>query len=1057
MNYRHKIVFLALFILLWSSLSVLAQHPFVNPIHLTTEDGLPDDHVNCIIQDDQGFIWMTTHEGLCRFDGSFIKTYQHDPKVPNSLLYNRGAKVVADSNRVWVGTSAGVSVLNIAADTFTNYIYNKLGERMKSIPKDVLAIPSVYKDKRGDIWCGTRGKGLGRYNPDTDDFDFFQYEGTKHFDLLPNPETAHRILSIQENLFNDSIIWFGTNQGLLEFNRFTEKVAWYFFPQQDKQIEVDVNTYRWLYQHSDSLLYIGNWSPNLRVFDPVRRTIERVSFKGRNYPFSGANDIRRKSESELWVSSTSGLVVYNIDEQEITSVLPNKATLNKYYGAHLIDKNNRFWVYSFTGAFCYDPLLQQFNPRSYAHLNAELWGFARSVLSRNNNQELIVCAQIAQGLFHFDRRTDEWTMIPVPEKYFSNRSRSLHGRQMIENPQGDYTINNLNGLFILDPVTWEIKDFPFQPQLSYNSIRSILWDSQGRFWMGTYQDGLIRWNPKTGQSRNYQQALDRAGSPYSAILVSQLFEDSKKNIWIKRDKGYSLYLSDRDSILNFLSPLKESNTFSSINGFTEDGYGRVWLSSTQGMVGYAEVNQPEKGVIKKINLMEFDPTIRWFAGIKTDLNGDIWLLSNNNLIKIDAESLEPNLFSYHYGIKDNEFFDFDFLPSGEMVIGLRGSIVLLWPQELRKNEELPSPYITEIEVRDKKLAKDTSALLLKALNLKPRENFFSFDFSAKAFTLPEYVRYRYRLKNFNEEWLDAKDRRFANYTNVPSGDYVFQLQAANNEGQWNEAVYELPVTIATPWWQTWWFRIAGFLILFGIGYSIYRYRIFQIRREERLKSEFEQQLTNVEMNALRAQMNPHFLFNCLNSIDSYIIKNETKKASEYLNKFARLVRLILQNSRSNYVNLKDELESLDLYMSMESLRFRHKFGYEIKVQEDLEVENIDIPPMLIQPFIENAIWHGLMHIGDSYKGKVELMVENQNGTLNCIIEDNGIGREKSAEIKIKKSKSHKSKKSMGMSITRDRIEMINKLYGSNTSVSIIDLKDGNGKAKGTRVELRIPV
>lgn len=1055
MSHRHKIVFLALLTFLGFGPAVFAQMKFINPVRFTTEDGLPDNHVSHIVQDDQGFIWMATHEGLCRFDGSFMKVYQHDPAESSSLLYNRVSKVQADKGRIWVSTSVGISALDVAADTFVHYIYNKVGERVKSVPKDVLPIPGIYKDQMGEVWCGTRGMGLGRYNPETDNFDFFQYQGKEHLELLANPETVHMLLGIQENYFNDSIMWFGTNQGLLEFNRYTEEVEWLFFLHPDKEFELNQNVFRSLYQHSDSLLYFGNWSTHLFVFDPVTRSISTLPLKGQIYPFPGANDIKKKSESEIWISSTSGLRSYDLEKQEISLERRNDLKTNKLYGANLIDKNNRFWVYTHIGAVCYDPLLQQFEHGSYAHLNPDYWGFARSVLSRNDNQELIVCAQSALDLYHFDRRTRQWRIIPVPDKYYSERSNSLNTRQMVENPDGNYTINNLEGLFTLNPQTWEIKDFPFQPELEYNSIRAIFWDSQQRFWIGTYRDGLIRWDPKTGQSRNYQDALNMEGSPYTANMISLLFEDSNNNIWIKREKGFSLYLPDRDTIYNFLGPLDETSAFPSVIGFAEDRKGRIWMTSTQGMIGFVEMTHPEKGIVKKMDLTGVDPTIRWFTRPQKDINGDIWILSNNNLFKIDTETLEPQLYSYDYLNLDNEFFCFEALPNGELVIGLRGGIAIFSPHELQKNQELPSPYVTEIEVLDKKMSGDSSAILLKSLRLKPKENFFSFDFSAKGFTIPKQIRYRYRLKPFNEDWIDAKDRRFANYTNVPSGDYVFQLQAANNEGQWNEATYELPVFIATPWFQTWWFRIAGFLLLFGIGYSIYRYRIFQIRKEERLKSEFEKQLTNVEMNALRAQMNPHFLFNCLNSIDSYIIRNETKKASEYLNKFARLVRLILQNSRSNYVNLKDELESLDLYMSMESLRFRHKFGYEIKVQEGLEIENIDIPPMLIQPFIENAIWHGLMHIADSHKGKVALMIENQNGTLNCVIEDNGIGREKSAEIKRKKNK--KGRKSMGMRITQDRIAMINKLYGSDTSVKIIDLKDDQGNAKGTRVELNIPV
>ncbi len=199
-------------------------------------------------------------------------------------------------------------------------------------------------------------------------------------------------------------------------------------------------------------------------------------------------------------------------------------------------------------------------------------------------------------------------------------------------------------------------------------------------------------------------------------------------------------------------------------------------------------------------------------------------------------------------------------------------------------------------------------------------------------------------------------------------------------------------------------------------------------------------------------MNPHFLFNCLNSIDHYIIKNETRKASEYLNSFSRLIRLILQNSRSNYVNLKDELETLSLYMEMESLRFNHRFDYEIRVDPGLDLREIEIPPMLIQPFVENAIWHGLMH--KAGKGKVALDISKEGSSLMCAIQDDGIGRQKVAELKRGVSS---SKKSMGMNITQDRIDTINKIYETNTAVHIVDLKDEKGEAAGTRVELLIPV
>jgi LytS/YehU family sensor histidine kinase len=320
--------------------------------------------------------------------------------------------------------------------------------------------------------------------------------------------------------------------------------------------------------------------------------------------------------------------------------------------------------------------------------------------------------------------------------------------------------------------------------------------------------------------------------------------------------------------------------------------------------------------------------------------------------------------------------------------------------------------------------------------------------------MPKDIKFRYRLNRF-DDWTEIAGRRFANYTNVPGGNYVFQLQAANNEGIWNKKILEIPIRIETPFWLTWWFRTTIIVLLVSGVYWFYRYRIHQLRKKQKMKSEYEKKLANVEMSALLAQMNPHFLFNSLNSIDSYIIRNESKKASEYLNNFARLMRLILQNSRSNYISLKDELEALELYLLMESLRFKNKFSYAVHVDERLDASSIVIPPMLIQPYVENAIWHGLMHKTNGEEGKVELSLYKSEDNLLCVIRDNGIGRKKAAELKENKLNNHK--RSMGMRITEDRIEIINKLYNINASVHIYDVENEQGESTGTRVELTIPV
>jgi putative methionine-R-sulfoxide reductase with GAF domain len=236
-------------------------------------------------------------------------------------------------------------------------------------------------------------------------------------------------------------------------------------------------------------------------------------------------------------------------------------------------------------------------------------------------------------------------------------------------------------------------------------------------------------------------------------------------------------------------------------------------------------------------------------------------------------------------------------------------------------------------------------------------------------------------------------------------------------------------------------------------------KIVRARAEEEKKEaqmilmSTQQKMTEVEMQALRAQMNPHFIFNCLNSINRYIVKSDQTTASLYLTKFAKLIRLILDNSNNKNVILTNELEALKLYIEMEALRFDKKFTYEIKIESNLGTDTVELPPLIIQPYVENAIWHGLLHKESNGHLSIQISMACES-MLQCIIEDNGIGREKA---KVLKSKTATSRKSLGMQLTENRLSLLNKHAELNASVEIIDLQNGSNEALGTKVILKIPV
>jgi Tfp pilus assembly protein PilF len=240
------------------------------------------------------------------------------------------------------------------------------------------------------------------------------------------------------------------------------------------------------------------------------------------------------------------------------------------------------------------------------------------------------------------------------------------------------------------------------------------------------------------------------------------------------------------------------------------------------------------------------------------------------------------------------------------------------------------------------------------------------------------------------------------------------------------------------------FTFAG-VGLAGI-FSFFLMRSYNRRK----KITFDKQVSEVEMKALRSQMNPHFIFNSLNSINRYVKENDKDNASEYLSKFAKLMRLVLENSREQEVPLEDDLEALELFMQLESLRFQNRFQYVIQVDPGIDKENTLIPPLLLQPFVENSIIHGLP---GKEGGLIKISVNKEENMIRCVVEDNGIGREQS--VKIESSK-EKKRESLGMKITQERLRIIDQLKNLKTAINIFDLKDAENKMSGLRVELLLP-
>lgn len=341
---------------------------------------------------------------------------------------------------------------------------------------------------------------------------------------------------------------------------------------------------------------------------------------------------------------------------------------------------------------------------------------------------------------------------------------------------------------------------------------------------------------------------------------------------------------------------------------------------------------------------------------------------------------------------------------------------------------------------------DTSELLIPY-----QDKHIRFEFVAISYRSVGDIVYRYRMLGLDTGWQETKEN-FLEYPILPSGKYSLQLQAVNKFGI-HSALFSMPIEVATPFWRAAWFDallIAAFLALVWLFVT---FRIRRIRRQQAEKERLNHRLVELENTALQSQMNPHFIFNCLNSIQQYIFDQEALAANKYLTGFARLIRATLNNSSRTFIPLADEVDYLATYLSLERLRFKEKMQYAIDIDPSIDTDLVVVPPMLIQPFVENSMRHGLRHKTNG-GGLIRISFALSGDRLRVIVEDNGIGRKNAAAFKTREHIEYQSK---GMSLTADRIRTMNAKYRNSMDIEVIDLEDGRGESAGTRVVIHFPL
>lgn len=550
------------------------------------------------------------------------------------------------------------------------------------------------------------------------------------------------------------------------------------------------------------------------------------------------------------------------------------------------------------------------------------------------------------------------------------------------------------------------------------AVRAI----EGGYWIASSL-GIRKFD---GKNFTYNSRED---SDFSHMVYS-IYQDSTKTLWLATDNGIWTYKEGVFEYLGTNNPLF-SHSIKHIAGYTN---GQILFATKDvGLIIYNGVN------FKRITVHN-GLASNYINKIFVTHKG-IWLATSNGISQItgniDGEYSISNINTSH-GLPTNEINDIFVKGSYAYVASTKGLSVIN-TSLLKINIVKPKLLIYSLQANG--IEKD---LTNNPIKLNYSQNVITIDYIGLAYKNMSKVNYRYQLETKNSSWTQTTATT-STLSGLRPGKYTFLVQAQNSDGLWSDSA-KLNFTVKAPYWQTYWF-IASLTFLFTlIIFIIYKTRIVSIKR----RNELINNLNIYKQKSLRQQMNPHFIFNTLNSIQLYILEKDHISSHKYLTKFAKLMRLILDNSQASSIPLRSELEALKLYLELESIRLSGQFEYSIEV-EDERLLDIKVPTLLIQPFVENSIWHGIM-LRPNKDGWVKISVKGDKGIIICTIEDNGIGRKAAQKIRAKQDP---ERKSLGFKITAQRIDLLNLLYKDDFNIQYIDLDETDGSS-GTRVVLKIP-
>ena len=1026
-------------LLLCCQRSYSQQFPNIQFNYLTEKEGLSSNTVTSIAQDNEGFIWIGTGDGLNRLDGYRVRRFYHNPASENSLINNGIHKIVPDRRgRLWISTREGLSVYDKESGTFKNFRHSPVD--VSTLDNDQYADVFVGKDQ--STWVSTSQS-------------VYHFDSSLHYKKISTgisnlEDFEKRKIESYQSLTADrqGNLWAIKGGYVFMIDKNTMKVAKIFGP-----VAGNLET---IYQDSNLQYWLCSFGGGLIAFDPKT---------GQSFTVNVANtSLVVHSVTEWWdrhdkrwliVGSDNGLLIVDpitLRSKEYTfnlGYLHEKTLSNNVVQYLYVDRQNILWIGT-EGGVCYVRPSQQF---------FDLWDISnpemRAVRSRDWIYSLCdlsggywMSRWIGPDLFHFDKNgllTETVSTIQTPGGV--NALADSLKPYYITN-QGDSVLWFTTNEFLVHYSLTSKKALLYKPNDGTPStgLRTITIINDRTWWIRTRNNGpngIYVFDPVARKFlKHFTNSVLCNGCVPPMLLA--IYLSSKGDLYVSaRGDGLFKYdpRSDRFiSVWRFQAKELEehSNTF---NGISEDNNGVLWIASNTGVFAF---DPQSKKIVKDFTDNEWLGGVE-VSGIILDQQQNAWLDTERGIFYIMHSTGQVRQLTIAEGLKNNSNGAFQQGKDHSIFSCVQGYVIRFHPSELMSHPDQKIPvHFSEATIADAAYFFHLGSGGQKEMITPPGKNRFSLDFSVMNYDGDN--RYYYKLDGVMNTWQRNENGHLAFY-NLSPGKYTLRVKGGDQYGNQASGEDDVAIIVQPFWWQTNWFKLLCIVLIISFTTFLIRRRIIQIRHE----AAFKQKIAETEMMALRSQMNPHFIFNSLTSIENFMMQNEKRLASSYLNKFARLIRSILDSSRAELIPLAKDIEALRLYVDLEQLRFNHKFNFDLHIDSLLLSGDYKVPAMLIQPYVENAIVHGLAHSEkDNLALTVSISLEREY--IHYSILDNGVGRQLSSQYNHQNKPRHKS---VGLSISEERIHIFNKKQNSSGKVTITDLFDENRRPSGTKVEISI--